>query len=278
MQISWDPRVVEVLMKPMTTAEIAAAEPFIEKVLFDSAKANLLEPSFENAGHISMGKASAFDYDPDLFLRFYVDHANHPEWDLGVFGNSVQNAPPLSMLPENQSDELRKIINEFYERKFESIDEVAVQIQDRVHKKTLEWNSLAGSGHYQAVSVKTIAGIRHWLIGEIMAKKEVQQQRVELRGSYGQISYLQFQRYAQFLEARLNFLKKEQNAGVLIEYAPTRANSFSDEEKISLFKKELEKMGLSFNEYKILLHPKVRGSYEGGSPVRSCSAVLSSVR
>lgn len=261
-QISWDPKVVEVLMEPMSVIEIRDAEHIIQSFLFDSVKQVGLSPSYDHSGHINLG-ASLFQNDPDLFLRFYVDHANHPEWDLGVLGLDPHNAPPLSILPYKQSKALIQIIQEFQNGKHQNIDELAKQIQNRVHSSTSTWNAIGGSGHYQALSIKTIAGIK-WGPFYLNKPQSPERQRLELRGSYGQTSYAQFVRYTEFIEARIRLLARERADGVPIKYNPSGRRNFTKDEMVSLFHKELDRMGLDRKKYRILMHPRIRPSYYSG--------------
>lgn len=269
LQVSWDPKVVEVLMEPMIIPHMKEAESLIQDFLFNSASAVGLKPSFDLAGHISIGVQAAFHNDPDLFLRFYVDHSNHPEWDLGVFGKDIHNAPPLAVLPESQSFALQAIIHEFAAGRHRSVQKLAGQIQRRVHKATSTWNERSGAGHYQAQSVKTISGISTW--GGLLVlypRKDLDKQRLELRGSYGQESYLQFIRYAEFIDARIEMLKRERTAGIPIVFKPTRRRHFSVEDLVHLYHQELDRMNLDRETYSILLHPDIRPSY-----LKRCSSI-----
>lgn len=253
-QVSWDPACIEVIMKPMTIPQMKWIGPLIQKYVFDTATRLGFRPATEKHGHVNLGAREVFEYDPELFLRYYVDHANHPEWDLGLFGFDLLNAPPLALLDVEQQNALDEIIEEFNEGRYRTYQEIAIQIQNRVHRKTLQlrWRGY----HYQALGLKSIAGkVFLWKRG---APAPADRQRVESRGVRGQGSFASFVLYAEFVKARLGLLESER--GQPIRFIRRPQEGYSVEELAESAIVTFNETGLNARAFSPLFSPDVQAS------------------
>jgi hypothetical protein len=113
--IAVDPGVVEVQAKPMTLAEIEAAQPEMQRLIFNTAREIGLY-SDDKSGHIHMGLKSAVDNDPLLFRNFIVDWVANSRMTYEVFGAGPTNAPTIDQLDSHAYENFLSLIAAFDEQ------------------------------------------------------------------------------------------------------------------------------------------------------------------
>jgi hypothetical protein len=239
-QVSWDPGVVEIIAKPSTLKELKENAEDVKKYLYDSAHAVGLTGTLDNGGHVNVGLDSAFSDDAELFLKYFVDYANHPELALGILGHSVNNGPPLSILQPEQRAALSKIVRQFYNKELNTLEDVIEAIQTQVYTHSYKWDN---SQHYQSVGLKSIP------------KEPKHRRRIEHRSVRSQESFEQFIAMAELIEHRHQFLKKNKNK---IIYYKSDETFFTYQQQLNLFWVYTKDMGLNYQDYLILLGPYVR--------------------
>lgn len=153
--ISIDPACVEIQTSPETLAQIKDYEKRTQKFIFDVAeKLKMTEKMSDNAAHLNIGLASAFDDDAKSFLRFFTRYHNVPELATGGLGLDPGNAPPLSHLNDEQRKAFSKIVEDVNSGALTSAKKAAARIQFEVYTSTPVFET--GGNHYQGISVKQI--------------------------------------------------------------------------------------------------------------------------
>jgi hypothetical protein len=134
-EVTTDPGVVEVKMKPLTVTEIASAryKGRIQNDLFDIAASLGMIPGRVGGGHIHMGLQTSVGSDLLLMRNLLVDFANHPELALGILHNDMRNAPPISRLPIEQQNAFKKIIAEVDSGEIQTLVELAARVTEFVY-------------------------------------------------------------------------------------------------------------------------------------------------
>ncbi len=250
-QISLDPFVIEVQMKPLTVTEIEGQKERIQKDIFDTANDfGLYAHEHEGGGHIHMDVKSSIGDDSILFRNLLVDFNNYFGLGLGGFGKYPYNAPPIVLLQKDQREAFTKLVNiDFFDL---SVNEIAEKMRKIVYRKSYsDWQP---SDKYQYINLNRFT-------------KEPDEKTIEFRGFYPQKSAEHFIEQVKFLKARINFLKNFK--GLVksniqeITVLPIRT-SHSEEEKqvvIDHLYSSLKQVGLDFNKYKMRLMPALQ-SYD----------------
>lgn len=246
-KVSHDPSVIEIMTKPATVSELRKHEALMDSLLFETARNLGLRPSLPGygsmAGHFNFGLRSAFGDSGELFLKFFIDYANHPFLALGGLGHDIMNAPPLFLLKPEFQNEMNNIIDELYEDKAKgkspTLISVGSKILDRVYVQSFDRQVMHDGWHYQAFSIKKLNGLR--------TKEDVPG---ELRSMDAQESMREFILMAELFEARLKFLLKKKGR---IEYDPLMKTSYSRKELREHFQKYVEEAGLDFRRFESLL-------------------------
>lgn len=111
--IGADPGVVEIQTKPLPFIEYIKLAPFIQSQIYDVAKRRLglIPPITTTDGHTNIGVDSIFKNAKDL-AAFILDQVSHPELALGVLGQDLSNAPPLSALLKDQQEQFYMIMED----------------------------------------------------------------------------------------------------------------------------------------------------------------------
>lgn len=237
-QVSFDPGCVEILFKPSTTETLKTQAARIDRDIFGVGKTAGLTAWKEQNAHVNIGITSTFGNDAELFLRFFVDYANHPDLALGSLGLDLANGPPIAALKQKQQDELKKIIAEFYDGKLKTIPEIGHAILTRVYTETLEPGWLGN--HYQAVGLRDL--------------KNAEKARLELRAIWGQSSADDFIKIGNLMEARVRFLRSQKEP---IEFVPHWKEEFLPSELKARFLVYVEETGEKFSDYVSLLDEEV---------------------
>jgi hypothetical protein len=169
--ISIDPAVLEVKVGPFTPAQYRKYQSLIDSEIYATAAELKLEVPADATCHVTFGAETAFGGDVRKFRNYLVLSANHPEADL-VMNTSVENAPPLSYLPETSKRNFVEIISEVDAGEIEDERELARAMLDRVQNRTYyqpfvnEWDP---PQKYQSQNLQN------------MAKKKAHKRRAEKR-------------------------------------------------------------------------------------------------
>jgi len=239
-KVSYDPAVVEITAKPSTLEELTAREALLDDAIFATGAELGLKPKADSSAHVNFGVNSAFDGDPELFLRFFVDYANHPDLTMGSLGyDDPENSPPLALLKQQQRDALQEIIREFYTGQFKTVAALARAIQDRVYTSSYnpDWG---GATHYQAIGLKTVNRTD-------LTKQDAPE---ELRSVFSQLSVEQFVLVGRLLEGRINYLKTVKTP---IVYTGTTRADFTASDLKNRFYIYVTEAGMNYADYKSLL-------------------------
>lgn len=239
-QISWDPTVVEIIMKPSSLKEFRANADDIEKYLYAPAARLELKGADNLGGHVNIGLNSAFGEDAELFLRYFIDYANHPELALGVFAYDIYNGPPLSVLKSEQRSALNDTVAKFYVKKFKNPTEVILDIQRNVYTHSYKWDR---PQHYQSVGLESIPS------------ETLNRRRIEHRSVRGQKSFQDFLLMAELIELRHTYLKKNKNK---IIYLKSDEDFFLYQRQMNLFWVYTQELGVNYEKYVSLLSEPVR--------------------
>lgn len=242
-KVSVDPGCVEIQFKPSTKKILKAKESLINDQIFLTAKQIGLEVIPSENHHFNIGVRSAFGDDAKKFLRFFVDYANHPDLALGSLGMDLNNAPPLSVLGQDQRDALSEIVNEVNSGKLTTIFEVAEAIQNRVYTQT--YKESWGSKHFQAIGLKYLTLVA-------LTKEDVP---MELRAVWGQESAEKFNLVATLIEGRIQYLN---SLTTPIVYNKSAKTIFTKVELRTRFQIYAEDANVPYEEVKSLLPKSIR--------------------
>lgn len=236
---SFDPKVIEIMFKPSTIAEMRHQQARLDEYIFEAGKELGLSAPKDMGGHVNMGVTSMFGNDVESFLKFFVDYANHPDLTLGTLGRNLPNAPTLSSLKNEQRQALKRLVADFYAGKVKRLNQAAFRIQDEVYTTTFfpEWG---GYDHYQAVGLKYVN------------KTDLQEKDapIELRGIRAQRNTEDFIKMALLMEKRVQYLNK--NVSQII-YNESKKMNFTPAQLKTRFKMYVEETGLNYSDYEDLL-------------------------
>lgn len=227
LQISTDPKVVEVQSKPMTSEEYTKAKPWLDR-LFKSADQTGIWPDYKlGGGHIHMDVKTAFHDDPILFRNFMVDFMNHDELGgLGVFGSENTNAPHLKRLSKEQIAAFHQVIEDFDKGKIQGIKNLADAVNTRVYTSNpAKW---IPAPKYQALNLTRVGSADGF-------------STVEFRAISPQRNPEEFLKQIKLFEARVEYLRKQKS---LIPFQPFRSKNYVDS-----FKTYVEESGLRWDDY-----------------------------
>ena len=238
-KISYDPSCVEITFKPSTLETLNEKAALINDHIFKSATQIGFSIAERQNSHFNMGINSAFEGNAEHFLRFFIDYANRPDLALGSLGHDEGNAPPLSILGEDQRQALQKIVEDFKNGKLKSVAHIAAAIQNRVYTRSFI-PSWGGADHYQAIGLKYVN----------RTNLNYRDAPMELRSVWIQDSAEKFILVSRLIEARVKFLKTQTTP---ILYTASSRTSFSQSELKSRFFIYVEEAGLNYPEFADLL-------------------------
>lgn len=243
---SYDPGCVEITFKPLTLVELHENAVRVNEYVFAAGKAVKMFSPKDNTSHFNLGINSMFDGSAEKFLKFFVDYANRPDLALGSLGSDINNAPPLSVLKNEQRSALKKIVKDFNDGNLKTVAEAAKRIQNEVY--TASYNpDWGGQNHYQAVGLKYVNKTK-------LSEKDAP---MELRSVWAQQSMEDFILVAKLVEARVQYLNK---SNLKIVYNETKKQEFTNEQLKTRFQIYVTETGLNFEDYTSLLPAEVRES------------------
>lgn len=241
-EVGTDMGVLEVTAKPETLERWRMLEKIVQSDLFNTMRdVGLIPPRrIASGGHINIGVKEAFGRDTRLLRNFFVDFTNHSELATGAFLSDAFNAPALNAHPEKRK-EFARLLKKLDPRiKSIAIKQWIDEVKKRVYSEDFE------SGYF---SVKS-----GWRKFQALALHD---ERVEVRAVRAQQSANEFTQYLTFFESWIEALRTEKR---LIPYTPV-APSHSTLAKIRSYHDLIKRLGLDWNEYKLLL-PKTWQIYE----------------
>ncbi|OQW51904.1 MAG: hypothetical protein A4S09_09560 [Proteobacteria bacterium SG_bin7] len=246
--VSYDPWCVEIQAKPMTIKEMRRRAEVMNKFIFDAARAEELYVDIKDgAGHIDFGARSAFGNDGELFLRFFVDFANHPELPSGILRKkNLVNAPPIIYLPETERQGLEDIIRDFNFSNPPDIKTVAQLITKKVYSHQPYMppdESAEESIHYQAL------GIKH-LLEDAFPEKD---RAMDIRAARSQRSVEEFILLAELIGERIAYLKKQQQLKAPMVFNNISTFDEAPEALVSCYYEYIRQMGGNWKKYKKIL-------------------------
>lgn len=192
-RVSTDNDVVEVQTSPLTLNQFKNQRDRIQTDLFDSAEAIGLKPSTfgKGGGHIHMGIKSAFNEDVLLFRNFLVDVLNHSAGALGADQVSYKrNAERLNTRQAAQ-DRFERVINDFDNGKYRTIEELSWAIVKRVYLWQVE------GMRFQEINLLRVLGFA-W---------NPAKRTIEFRGVDPQQNIDVFLKQIEIFHSRLEYLK-----------------------------------------------------------------------
>jgi hypothetical protein len=236
-RISMDPSCVEIQTKPATHAELTAISDRIDDHIFETAgELGLFPDEDTGAGHLNFGATSTFGDDPNLFLSYAADFANHPELSHGAWGLDRLNAPAMSELKQTQRDAFLKIMKDARAKKIATTKDAAYRVESEVYTETTMPGG-RGAYHYQAMSVKRLNNANFPTIDA----------PVEIRSIYPQFGASDFIKLSELVEKRVAYLKK--NNSPLI-YLNLREKNLRPQVIVDRYYAYLSEMGASWKRYR----------------------------
>ncbi len=194
-QVGVDTHVLEVQTKPGTTAEFKKNRARLQTDVFEFAAAQGLKPHERlGAGHFNIGIESGFGDDHLLFRNYLVEQANHPEFQLGVFGIHKGNAPTLSDQGEKMQRDFMRVIDEYDKKPTDMFDLVA-KVESKVYTSNpYDWEPARS---YQARRLSFVS-----------PHTQASERRIEERGVRPQRSIDDFILQCEFYEAQLAWSRR----------------------------------------------------------------------
>jgi hypothetical protein len=136
-RISIDPAVIEVKSGPYTKAEYKKYKSLIDSEIYGTAKELKLRVPDDAQCHVTTGAEGAFGGDLRKFRNYLVLAANHPEAGL-ILNTSVENAPPMSYLPEVSKRNFKKVIDGVDSGDLTDEVELSEAMIAKVHNRTYD--------------------------------------------------------------------------------------------------------------------------------------------
>jgi hypothetical protein len=222
-RISTDPGVYEVQTSPMTVRSFIKYQKTFQRDIFDNIKKiyGATPLLFVGGGHINIG-LKEFAHNPPLLRNFIIDFYNHNELALGIFGYDTNNALPFCMMPKKYRESVLKELNWFAkEAKFygNRPDEI-FNLMDELFRNLAEeqgtvndafyrsWNFVHSSYETNLHSTREKFVDLNFQSAEYMVH-QLDSARLEFRAIRPQASADVYRRQIQLLQARLDFLTKQ---------------------------------------------------------------------
>lgn len=243
--ITLDPTVIEVKVKPGTLADFKKNRDRIQEDIFDFAANELkIRPPKEAGGHIHMGALSAFGSNMKLLRNYIVDIMNHQELWL-LMGEDFRNAPPLALLGDGRHQAYLAIIADLDSGKISDFSAFGKRMRKEVYDETYdrtvvsEWDK---AYKYHAINVNR------------MSKKFTEKQMtIEHRGFPVQGNVDEFLLWIELIQKRLDYLKKVRGKIAIKKFDLSGHTKW-----VKQFKDYVEETGLKFGDYQpqIVMTPK----------------------
>ena len=246
-EISSDPFVIEVKSYG-TLEQWSVWELDLQTYVFDAFASIGLRPRSKNyATHINLGFLSAFENDPETFLRFLLEFANDPELGLGVLGADELNAPPVSHLKSKSWERLGSIVDDFNRGRQSDVVKLAQRIVSEVYTNTPFVLALNDKDHYQAIGLKYAASKR------ALSGKDFP---VDLRFTYSQESAREVLLWGLFFRSQIEYLRSQRGQSLILS-PRRRARSLTVDERAERFRKYALKIGVRPMDYVSILPTEV---------------------
>jgi len=263
-EISKDPRVIEVKAKLSTRAEFIENKNFINEFVFRMAKKLDVFPHASlGDGHISIGAASVFDDDPKLFRNFIVDQENNPQLYSGLFGSDYLNARPMARLTPEERAGFIRVISAFDNGEFQSIGE----FRQRIFKEYFNDITRGAFNHYPRDEknrrIATLDGVQIWpnnravRVTGISPLPNSTASRLELRGFRPQKNIEEFLLQTEMLEGRLAWVNETEG---LIPLKIPLHRFYTPQELHLFFESYLAEGEMDYNHYRKLMPPNIRNT------------------
>lgn len=236
--IGSDSAVLEINAKPQTVSQFDAAR--VQRYALDLAREVGLTPHERaGGGHIHISR-KAFNENALLFRNFFVDFQNRPELAYGALGNHLGNSAPVAALKSRQRDALEQVLSEF--------DPNVMRINDliaRLHSEVFtdgyisEWGAPT---YYQAFNMTRMMN-------------SSSSATLEIRSFRPQESA-----HAYVLQTKLllRWIEKLSSLSTEIQYIRKDKIPAHPQEIVDSFAQLLRDLDLKFEEYRILLPPRLR--------------------
>ncbi|MCM2281213.1 MAG: hypothetical protein NDI61_05130, partial [Bdellovibrionaceae bacterium] len=229
--VSVDPKVIEVQAKPQTLTELRRRSQFLEEMVFESAREVGLRPKPHRAGHFNIGLMSAFNGDPDEFLKFFLDYSTHAELASGILRENFRTAPPLAVMSTGQINALNRILEARRAGRLPTIKSVIERIVREVYFKNLATFAMEPPSHNQAIN----------LDAAMVPDFPQTDKQLEIRAVRAQSSAHEFVLLAELFTARMRFLKTRPLPN---QYDRPTIQDASWTEKVEAFRQYVAETGL----------------------------------
>lgn len=236
-QLSYDPGVVEVQMKPSTAKEFARIEKRLERDLFATAKKAGLKPN-DRETHLHTGAKSAFKLDLKHIRNFLVDGVNHPEWNF-LFAANLFNAPPLVVLPSKKFEAFAKIIGDVDSGKITDLDTFVKKIRRYVYDVTYE-QSFVESGYDLPQK------FQEWNLERLRNDYDDKEKTIEHRAVPQPKNARDLVDLTDLVNARVEFILNQDRKPIPLL---PRKEKLSRKEQVRRFQTYVEEAGLNINTY-----------------------------
>ena len=237
--IAVDPMYVEIQTEPQTLDQLRSTEDMAQKFIFDIADSIGLTKD-DNA-HFNIGIKSAFEDNPNAFLRFFSNYHNFPQLASGAIGVDFANAPPLSHLEQGQRNAFQDILDQANRRKFKDLESITQKIQIKVYTSTPAFDV---GFHYQGISLKNA---QH-LSGS--------DKPFEFRAPRQPLNAHERTLLAEMFERRMEFERGVTDPIVYLDLPQN--NNYSNHEIANSFRAYIEEMNGDWDHFKLLLPEEMR--------------------
>jgi hypothetical protein len=243
-QLSYDPGVVEVQVKPSSAPLLREQMGRLQHDLFDTAARVGLRPKRWAENHLHTGAEAAWGLNLKLIRNFLVDGVNHPELSY-LFAMGLHNAPPLISLPPGKHKAFAEIVAAVDSGEIKTLDEFVQKVRRRVYNDTLDYDFMVtdweGPQKYQ-----------QWNIERLKRKYKKGERTIENRAMPSPRSARDVADLTELLDARIEYLlaKGEKPIPLL-----PRPEELPRAEQVRRFKAYVEEAGLSMRRYRRFLKP-----------------------
>ncbi len=251
--LSLDPGVIEIQMKPLTLKETIQYSSRIQSDIFDVATQIHLAPDdYYGGGSIHVDKKTGFRDNPLLFLDFVVDYSNHYTLSTDSLGEYLDNAPPILALPRVNQENFAKVIENARSSREKTIEKISKEIIEQVY--TANPYNFTPTAKYQALNLNK------------MLRPNESERTVEIKGIRAQKDVGEYIALLRIFRARINFLyqRRLHGFGDVLWLGITKPETTFNESMKSKshyklvatqFKRYLEETGLLWHGFRHLLRP-----------------------
>lgn len=247
-QVSWDPSVLEILTKPLSLTDLRKVASRMQDAIFGTAELSGFTVSAKRAGHFNFGASASFENDAELFVKFVVDYANHPQLATGILRETnLMTAPPVAALSHAQRSALAALAKKDFSET--SIAEASQLLIDQVFYKTVRSElSKDWAVHNQALGLKKLPDVT-WSHDEPM----------EVRAIRSQESVEDLILLGELFQARIAYLKTVKvELAVSVSRPEPPKIQFTSQELVDSFYQYVAESGLAWDRFRYLLPEDLR--------------------